>query len=284
MSGESDALGAVETVLGVGVESSVELDGGEVGTARRVDLADGRTVVVKTGETPLSVEASMLRHLAAESDLPVPEVLAASDDLLVLEYVAGDGGVTPAVERDAAAHLASLHGVECDRCGFPFDTLSGTLEQPNPWTDSWVEFFGQQRLVRAAAAAREAGRLSLVDYERVTTLACDLDSFLREPDAPALVHGDVWEGNLVVDGDRVAAFLDPACYYGHPEVDLAYVDWTDTFGEAFFARYRDLRGIEDGFFETRRDVYALYPILEHAWFFGEGYAAEVDRILTKLGY
>jgi fructosamine-3-kinase len=226
----------------------------------------------------------MLRYVAEVSDLPVPEVLAASDDLLVLEFVPGDGAVTPAVERDAAAHLAALHGVECDRAGFPFDTLSGPLRQPNPWTDSWTEFFADQRLVRAASVARESGHLSLVDYERVTTLAGDLDSLLGEPASPALVHGDVWTGNLVVDGDRVAAFLDPACYYGHPEVDLAYVDWTDTFGDAFFDRYRELRGIEDGFFETRRDVYALYPVLEHVWFFGTEYADELDRTLSRLGY
>ena len=37
----------------------------------------------------------------------------------------------------------------------------------------------------------------------------------------ALLHGDLWTGNILVRDGRLVALIDPACYYGHAEVDLA---------------------------------------------------------------
>jgi fructosamine-3-kinase len=81
----------------------------------------------------------------------------------------------------------------------------------------------------------------------------------------------------------VAAFLDPATYYAHAEVELAYVDWTDTFGDAFFERYDARRGVAPGF-DERRDVYALYPLLVHVYYFGDPYPDELATTLDRLGY
>lgn len=266
------------------VTALIELDGGEVGTVYRLDFADRASVVAKVGDTPLTVEARMLRSLAAESDLPVPTVYDATDDLLFMAYVEGDGAFTPAVERDIADHLAALHDVTAERSGFPFDTLSGPYRLPNPWTDSWVEFFREHRLLDAAEAAATEGTLPPGDAERVDALAADLEAILREPDAPALVHGDVWRENVVVRDGAVRAFLDPAVYYGHPEVELAYVALFDSFGDAFFDRYADRRGIEDGFFETRATAYGVFPLLEHVRYFGRDYLPRLRESLAELGY
>jgi fructosamine-3-kinase len=260
----------------------VELDGGEIGTVHRVDFAARESLVAKTSDAPLAVESEMLAHLA-DAGLPVPAVEHASDDLLLLEYVEGETAVTPAVERDAADHLAALHETTAPAFGFERDTLTGTLRQPNPWTDSWVAFYRDQRLRYAAEVARDAGRLPEGLRERVLSVTDDCRSLLVEPDAPSLVHGDVWTNNVLARDGEVAAFLDPATYYAHAEVELAYVDWTDTFGDAFFERYDARRGIDPGFRE-RRDVYALYPLLVHAYYFGDPYPDELAATLDCLGY
>lgn len=273
----------VEAALDVGVRDVDALDGGEIGEVWRVDLADGRSVVAKAGETPLSIEARMLSVLADEG-LAVPDVLAASDDLLVLEYVEGDGAVTPAVERDLADRLAELHASGADAFGFPFDTLSGPLVQSNPWTDSWVDFYTDQRVRPLIDRCLDAGVLDHGDtvVERLEVALDRFEDLLVEPVRPALVHGDVWRNNLIVDGDRVRAFLDPACYYAHHEIELAYVDWTDTAGEAFFDRYDERRGIDPAFFGTRRYVYRLYPLLEHVLIFGDAYVDELSETLDRV--
>ncbi|UPV99518.1 fructosamine kinase family protein [Halorussus gelatinilyticus] len=285
----------VADALGTAVESVAELDGGEVGRVARVTLADGRTVAAKTGETPLRVEAFVLEFLA-DRGLPVPEVYHRADDLLILEYVEGDSEITPAVERDAARHLAALHGERptgrdgpngdpSRRYGFPRDTLTGPYRQPNPWTDSWVAFFRDRRLRYFAGKASEAGLLTPSLADRLDALAADLDSLLPENPPPALLHGDVWANNVIARGGRVRAFLDPTCYFGHAEVELAYVDFAGSFGDVFFETYDDERGIDAGFWDERRGAYQIVPLLEHLLYFGDDrYAADIRERLADLGY
>lgn len=286
-SSPSSVAGRVERALGVATGGSTELDGGEVGSVHRVALAGGRTVVAKIGSTPLSVEARMLRYLGARG-LPVPAVEYASDALLVLEHVPGASGpaaVTPAVERDVARHLAALHGETADAYGFPFDTLSGPYRQANPWTDSWVEFFGEHRLLAAARAARDEGTLPPATCERVAAVRDDLDALVPDAPVPSLLHGDLWAGNLVVADDAVAAVLDPACYYGHAEIELSYARWAG-FSETFLDAYDDAhpRGLAPGF-DDRRPVYALLGILEHVRYFdADRYREDLDATLDAVGF
>ncbi|MFU8867929.1 fructosamine kinase family protein [Natronococcus sp.] len=275
---------AVARVLECDVVETTALEGGQIGSVHRVGLADGSSVVAKTGETPLEVEAFMLQFLATESELPVPDVYQADADLLVLEHVAGTTDHGPAVARDAADHLARLHGVEAEAVGFERDTLTGPVRQPNPWTDSWIDFYREHRLAHVAELALESGSLSPSLAKRLEILYSGLEDLLSEPAAPALIHGDVWTTNVLSRDGEVTAFLDPATYYAHPEVELAYVDWTGTFGGEFFERYRERRGIEPGFFERRRYVYRLYPLLVHVHLFGGRYPGRLEATLERLGY
>ncbi|MFC5971869.1 fructosamine kinase family protein [Halomarina salina] len=279
--------GRIESVLGGRVVASERLEGGVTGRAERVDLADGRRVVAKTAPTPLTVEARMLRYLAEHSSLPVPDVLHASDDLLLLPFVAGSGSVTSAVERDLADHLAALHDVTANRFGFPFDTTAGPLPKPNPWTDSWPAFVRDHRLRYYAALATSEVGFSDDLLRRIWRLGDRLPDLLDAPDAPALLHGDVWYENLVVAGDRVAAFVDPACYYGHPEAEVTYVLWTETAGDAFLERYRDRATLAPGF-EERQAVYEVVFYCQQAWWFADvgrrdELVAAVRERLDRLG-
>lgn len=274
---------AVADWAGTTVVSTSKLDGGEIGVVHRVDLDDGRSVVAKTGPIDLTVEARMLAHLADEGGLLVPDVLYATDDLLVLPFVDGDGTVTPSVERDLAERLASLHATTADAFGFPFDTLTGVYRQPNPWIDDWATFFRDHRLGRAVGRAREDCALPVELVERFSVLQADLDGLLDHDPTPSLIHGDVWAENLLTDGESIRAFLDPACYYADPEVELAYAAWTGVAGDAFFERYRARSGIAEGDAE-RRDVYRLYPLVTHLRYFGEEYLDPIRETLDGLGY
>ncbi|PSP95884.1 fructosamine kinase [Halobacteriales archaeon QS_4_62_28] len=274
----------VHSTLGQPVTTVDELDGGMIGDVFRVTLADGSVIVAKTSVQPLSVEAEMLAFISEQSELPVPEVYSADDDLLCLEYVPGDSTITPAVESDAAEHLAALHENHASSCGFPFDTLCGPVEQPNPWTDSWIEFYREYRIEPVVERASAAGTLSPAIESRIRDVCTGFEEILRDPDEPALLHGDVWQTNILTDGERITAFLDPACYFGHPEIELAYIDWTDTFGERFFERYQTERGIglDDDFFECRRFAYRLYPLIIHIHLFGNEYRDSLLDTLSNL--
>lgn len=251
----------------------------------RVELSDGSAAVAKVdrgGEANLGREAYMLRYLREKSELPVPEVYHSTQNMLLMQFVEGGGDFSRA-EGHAAELLAALHGVTAEAYGHEQDTLIGSLSQPNPWTPSWVEFFRDQRLLYAARAAREAGHLPQELYRRVEGLAGRLDGIVGEPNQPSLIHGDVWSGNVLAAGKRVSAFLDPAIYHADPEMELAYVNLFNSFGPRFFERYAELAGIKPGFFEERRYLYALYPLLVHVYYFGGGYVGSVDDTLRRFG-
>lgn len=270
----------IDAVLGSPPTGFRELSGGEIGTVHRSTLADGRRIVAKTGETPLNIEGRMLRHLSEHSDLPVPSVYYAESDLLLIEYVEGGTDHDLPVTRDAADHLATLHERQGPAFGFEWRTITGPVRQPNPWTDSWIDFYRDHRLARLVSE----GEFPAETRDRIEAICADLDELLLEPEAPSLIHGDVWTTNVLARDGRVEAFLDPAIYYAHPEVELAYIDWTNTFGTGFFDRYRERREIAPGFFERRRFVYRLYPLLVHVHLFGGRYRDALDRTLDRMGY
>ncbi len=262
------------------------LSGGCVGQVFQATLVDGRHVAVKLDDRPeprLRTEGDMLAYLARHSALPVPEVLYCEPDLLVMSFVPGDSHFTPAAEAHAAELLAGLHHLTAPAFGFPEATLIGGLRQPNEWSTNWLDFFAECRLMAMARTAVNAGRLPTRYLARLERLGSRLSTWLREPDRPGLIHGDVWTTNVLARGDRIAAFLDPAIYFGDPEIELAFITLFGTFGEAFFDRYRDFHPLDADFFATRRHLLNLYPLLVHVRLFGGSYVASVDESLRRFG-
>ena len=271
----------VEVSLGERLQSARPMGGGCIGEVYKVELEDGTPLVAKvdgSGESHLEREAYMLRYLREESDLPVPEVYHGSENLLLMEFVEGSSRFSDGAERHAAELLAELHGIRADAYGHERNTLIGSLDQPNPWNGSWTEFFRDQRLLYMARVAHDAGRLPAEEVHRLEQLSGRLDEIIEEPNPPALIHGDV-----LARGDRISAFLDPALYYADPEIELSFISLFDSFGTPFFERYEEIRGIDERFYETRRGLYSLYPLLVHVYFFGGGYLDSVRNWLDRFG-
>lgn len=276
----------VEALLGAAVQNACALSGGCVGDVYRIVTADGRELVAKIdapGSGTLQVEGRMLRDLAACGAVPVPAVIGAGDGVLVMELVSHDGQGGAGGQVDLAARIAALHDVRGEAFGYGYDTVIGGLPQPNEVCGSWVEFFRVHRLEAMATQAFDVGRVPGTDLERVRALGSRLGEWLDEPEYPSLLHGDLWGGNVLMDGGRVAALIDPAIYFGHPEVELAFGTMFGTLGPRFFEEYRRLRGLAEGFFEIRRDLYNLYPLLVHVRLFGGSYLASVRATLAKHG-
>ena len=275
---------AIAAALGAEPIGLSSLCGGCVGEVYRVEMPGGERLVAKVDRADagqLHIEAFMLEFLAPH--LPVPAVVHATPNLLVMEWVPGHRSFSADVETHAAELLANLHGVTSEHFGFSQDTLIGALPQPNPPSPEWLPFFAEHRLLYMARLAREAGRLDAFTVARVATLAGRLDRYLVEPARPSLLHGDVWSGNVLAEGGRITGFLDPAVYFGHPEVELAFITMFSTFGSTFFAEYEKQRGIEPGFMEERRHLYNLYPYLVHVRLFGDSYRDAVEGILSRFG-
>ncbi|GAB4508774.1 MAG: fructosamine kinase family protein [Anaerolineae bacterium] len=276
----------ISHILNVSATHAQPLHGGSIGDVYRVDLADGTRLVAKVADEhgTLHIEGEMLRYLRNHSALPVPEVLHSAPELLVMTYIDGNSHLDGETQHHAAELIAALHSLSAAQFGFAWDTLIGGLHQPNPLTESWLTFFQEHRLRYMAEEALRAGRLPARVAERLYKFADDVGRYLNEPPYPALLHGDLWTTNILAKGGRITGFVDPAIYYGHPEIELAFSTLFGTMSTPFFNRYKALRPIEPGFFETRRDIYNLYPLLVHVRLFGGSYVASVDEILRRFGF
>ena len=285
-----DHAALIETSLGERPASVRALHGGCVAEVVRAEMPSGRTLAVKidqAGSGSLRIEAAMLEALAERSTLPVPAVMHSDSSVLAMEFIANDGRRGADAERDAAAHLAALHAVgpradEPRGYGFAFDTLIGPLAQPNPWTERWIAFFAEHRLGHHARLARDEGAIDASFACSIDRLIGKLDGLLVEPDAPSLVHGDCWAGNVLWHAGRVAAFIDPAVCHADAESELAFISLMGGMGEAFWRRYDELRPIADGYREIREPIYNTVPLLVHARLFGGGYAGQVAAVVRRF--
>lgn len=276
----------IANALGKTVAAIAPLSGGCVAEVYKVRLADGSLIVAKLDRSQparASTEAAMLVYLALHSSLPVPAVLHDGGGLLLMEFIEGGSSFSGAAEENAAELLATLHNISSSRFGFDSGTFIGGLHQPNDWQSSWLEFFRDRRLLHMAELAVQEGRMPHRLLGRIEVLARRLNEWLTEPARPSLIHGDVWTTNVLARGNRISGFLDPAIYFAHAEIELAFITLFNTFGEAFFRRYHEIRPIEAGFMAQRRDIYNLYPLLVHVRLFGGGYVRSVDTILARMG-
>ncbi|MDA1090534.1 MAG: fructosamine kinase family protein [Proteobacteria bacterium] len=261
------------------------MGGGCVGDVHKVTLKDGREIVAKSGDkgSNLDLEGFMLTYLSETGGLPVPDVLYADDELLLMSLLGNAGGFSGGAQIQAADLLAALHDVSQECFGFDRATVIGGLHQPNMETKNWVDFFRDQRLLYMAAQAMDAGRLPVGLMARLETLAGRLGDWLDNSATPSLIHGDLWGGNVLSHRGRITGFIDPAIYYADAEIELAFSTLFGTFGDAFFDRYQEHRAIRPGFFEERLDLYNLYPLLVHVRLFGGSYVTSVERTLTRFG-
>ncbi|MCE2471415.1 MAG: fructosamine kinase family protein [Anaerolineae bacterium] len=262
------------------------LAGGKISQVLRLDFASGAPLVAKVGDGShdLRIEAYMLRYLHQHSALPIPEVWHDEPNLLIMEHIAGDEQLEQASLRHLGQLLAACHQVSGSSYGLERDTLIGPLHQPNPPTDSWIEFFRDQRLLCITGVARESGELPSALEARLLRIADSLHDLLIEPAGPALIHGDMWRTNIIVRDGRIAGIIDPALYYAHNEMELAYMALFDGLGQEFFAAYHEILPIDQAFYESRRHIYNLYPLLVHLIIFGQKYIQPLKNSLARFGF
>jgi len=258
--------------------------GGSINRAFR--LSDGsRSFFVKTNRAALlpmfEAEAVGLEALRATASIRVPQVIASGqsggESYLVLEYIELRGRLSG---RAFAEALTALHQAPQDRFGFSIDNTIGSTPQHNPWSDDWVDFYRQQRLLFQLDLLAPQGGVRL--QERGRLLCEQLGGFFGSyRPQPSLLHGDLWSGNWGAAAQGEAVIFDPACYVGDRESDLAM---TELFGRPdadFYAVCDALWPIDPGY-SVRKELYNLYHILNHANLFGGGYAAQAEQTVDSL--
>jgi fructosamine-3-kinase len=247
------------------------LSGGDLSEVLLVRRGDGRQSVAKGG-TGVATEAAMLRALA-DAEMPVPLVEGELDGVLLLEHIPNDAVFSERAWGSLGEALRRLHDRDGGSYGWPVDYQLGTVTLENRERSDWPGFWAEQRLAATAAILDRPWR------ERVAALLPRLGDILPSGPPPSLLHGDLWTGNILVRDGALAALIDPACYHGHSEVDLAMLTLFDEPPATFWHAY----GATHPGWEERRTIYQLFPALVHLRLFGASYGGMVDRLLSAAG-
>lgn len=272
----------------VEITKHAAVSGGCIHQTTRVSTRDGEDFFVKAnapGELPtFEAEAEGLEELRATGAIRVPRPIchgmAAGQSFLVIEFIQMSSRGDDAV---CGRQLADLHRHTAERFGWHRDNFLGATPQSNTWSTDWVSFFRDQRLrPQIEQARRNGGRFSSAE-----TILARIESLFRGYNpVPSLLHGDLWGGNSAFDDKGNPVIFDPAVYYGDRETDLALTELFGGFSDAFYRAYHEEWPIDEGY-QTRRELYNLYHVLNHFNLFGSGYDRQarslIKGILTSIG-
>jgi fructosamine-3-kinase len=280
----------LESRLDITIHGCSRVGGGCIANACRLETDDA-PLFLKYGDAQVARtfpgEAAGLEAMrAAESPLTIPAVIdrAGPDEdrpgFLVMEWVE-TGTKSSDFWEDFGQGLAQMHRHAHEQYGFEQDNFIGRLPQQNEWTEAWPVFFRTQRLEPQVRMARERDRWQKQWTDALKALYRRLPDLLPETPEASVLHGDLWKGNYMVTVAGDPAIIDPATYYGHREADLAMTELFGGYQDRFYDAYLEAWPLAPGY-DTRKDVYNLYHLINHLNLFGAGYASSVEGILRMF--
>ncbi len=213
-----------------------------------------------------------------KAGLRIPEIYTSGQcqklSYFISQFVQAENSTIPA-QLDLAKQLQKLHMTKASRFGYYSSNYIGTLHQQNEWSEGFMTFYVQSRIGPQFALARKNGFL----------LDLDIDPYYKQveqfmpSETPALIHGDLWNGNVIFSKD-LAYFIDPSVAYSHREFDLAMMSLFGGFSSNTYKQYNELFPLAEGWKE-RKGIFQLYFLLVHVNMFGSSYEASVKEIVKQ---
>jgi len=272
--------------LGHNLQNIHSVSGGSINQAFKISAGSADYLLKINASAPKDFfirEAEGLKELKkAGTDLIIPDVVAAeepSEDhsgFLLMQFISSSRSGN---SFSFGAELAKLHQTNRQYFGFDTDNYIGSLPQENSDHDAWISFFCECRIEPQLKMAIDSGKLQpgiLSNWERLLSTLPDIIPGC----SPSLLHGDLWGGNYLFDEAGSAVLIDPAVYYGHPEMDLAFSKMFGGFTADFYRGYESVQSLEPGF-EKRAPIHNIYPLLVHVNLFGGHYTNQLLSLLKK---
>jgi aminoglycoside phosphotransferase (APT) family kinase protein len=257
-----------------------ELKEGYFNAAFRIELQDGLKCVLKVAPPPdvcilryerdiLRAEVETMQLVKSRTQMPIPAILFHDDTcgllpspFYAMEFVEGTPlhKLRPTLTSAEQAEIDQATGHYLRQMNAIQGETFGYYAQPKTRVSSWREAF-DRILSNVLQDGRDAGVTLSMDYDPLLALTRQHSSVLDEVTTPALVHWDLWDGNI---------FVDPATKKITGIIDFERALWADPLMEVNFGAF----GINPMFMEgygmslpftssqqTRRTLYNIYLFL-----------------------
>jgi protein-ribulosamine 3-kinase len=268
------------------ITDAVIVKGGSINEAAKIYSKTG-TYFIKWNEFFIpdffESEVKNLQLIKQQQVFSTPEIVEVgyTEDtaFLMLDYIESSRPSYTSM-RQFGEKLAQFHSIKQAHFGLNFNNYCGLIFQTNVVTKNWTDFFVEYRLRPLVNRAFNQQLLYLSEVEIFVKLFEKFSDYFPKEN-PALLHGDLWSGNFITTQNQDVTLIDPACYFGHRELDLAMTSlfggFDRTFYEAYEANYPLVAGWKD-----RVALWNIYPLLIHLILFGDGYRPQLVHNLSRI--
>jgi protein-ribulosamine 3-kinase len=228
-------------------------------------------------------EVKGLEVLQGSNTIDIPAIHGVStidqNTFLLLEWIEGKQ-TTPSFWADFGQRIAQLHRKSSLYFGLDHPNFIGSLDQSNTQHQDWTSFFISERIVPQLKLAESSRKIDASFIQKFDKLFSKLDELIPK-ESPSLLHGDLWSGNFLCAEKSKPVIFDPAIYFGHREMEIAFTYLFGGFDRLFYTSYQEEFPLEKGF-EDRIEIHNLYPLLVHVNLFGTSYLSGIHKTLKRF--
>ena len=272
---------------GRAIRNQVSLSNSFGASCKKVTLDDNSKYVVKElikssdAYNSIFYEGKCLEWMNEKLPNLFPKVLYLKNNLLVMEFIDHNKIKDKKSEQDLACQLARIHQIKNDRFGFEFDPPIGGLRQPSSFEKSWVDFYRDKRLNMIFELINATNPMPNEINKGIERLLKNLKDLIPDNPHPSLIHGDLWEGNILLHDGKLVGLIDPGIYYAHHEMEIAYLEWFRYISRDFYQYYSEYNQLDKDFVKYS-EVYQLYYCLLNVHLWSRNYIQNTAELVRKF--
>ena len=228
-------------------------------------------------------EANNLLYFNNLNQKYFPLVHFKNNNYLILSFIDNNSLQPNKIKDDLLDAIVSIHTFKNKKYGFDFDTQIGGLRQDNTKYTNWVEFYREKRLGYIYNLINLSFPMEVSINKKIEMLIKNLHNFIPKSPRASLLHGDLWEGNILFKNKKFVGFIDPGTFYGHNELEIAYLTWFNPafIKNGFLDEYNNKINI-DKEYKNYEPIYQLYYSLLNVYLWDRKYIEDVERLLKKI--
>ena len=226
-------------------------------------------------------EGDTLNYINKKFPNLFPSVKLLNKELLVMDDIEHNNVKNIDYQKILAEKVAKIHSINHQEFGFFFDTQIGGLKQPCGFNDNWISFFCDKRLGMIFEEINKSNLMPSNINRDIEKLLNNIENFIPKNPNISLLHGDLWEGNILFNNGDLVGLIDPGLYFGHNELEISYLTWFNYVDSQFLDHYSNIITIDRNYF-SYEPIYQLYFCLLNVHLWSRNYIKNAKELLKKI--